>query len=1099
MPSRGEYAMKFHKNFHVVAVAAALMMLGTQAAVVSSSDVLGAVSRWSSANGAAFSGPGVPVSATPAYDDDGTTVLYWIVTMSNGGAVIASPDTDLDLVVAVLEVYDGPLPKGHPLPDILKTDMRNRLAVLAERNGTSSSSGLRKQKAVASPASSQGTEDAAADGNDALAKSIAAANAQWAKYSGGTSSGTRLRKQKAAKLEGGDASPYVRRVVDGFESKGRFTFWNQSSLSGGKYVCFNAFTPHNAVCGCVATAGAAILHFFNCTNDPGTVKSDKASYNNVPGTYSTIAGVTDWSILPTNIVSGTTGFEAPDDAGHELLGRVAYNMGVLVDMGWTSEESGAYLSDLVKAFKAYGFKTSRYVGYSGGETSDGTEFMKTLYAQLWCGAPVPLSIRSPTGGHAVIACGYARDGDGDEFCRVFMGWGGSGDAWYKLPKIQDYNQVNGAVTMIGYEDDAVVPIYGEANVPGVDLTLPGYIKDGVPVTVTVNGNGFFGIRVPPSLTDTTVMYEPRGVSETAMPFDGNVLANESAGRNELDDATPNEMVFSILNMTKKPTMESGKAVASRDGKALLMVSCTPGSDRTKALMNYIYYLDDVTDISNKFVLVYNTRSSANPNEPDGDPSIGVFDPDTFVADERWKETNGRIEYENFIDYEASGETNVTVYTFTPDDAESMTNRVDEILKMGYVANLRRHSGIVVNVRGFNVSDQAYNESVAVEPDYGEVTDAWTNGEFAVFSAPGTYTNETDGVVYSCVGWVTNEVDSVADAALFTAGSTAKFQVFADTTTTLTWIWDVSHYRVTAGPLKPYTSSTEWNDAVTPTELWVAAGGRATFTAKDAIGGYGFKYWSVKPVKSSGLDYFDDPTTYGISENGTSVSFTVNEPARVIASYQSGAGGAPAPTARLLVLVSSPKEFESLVQPPVDGGFKWGENEVLDSVFKPVFTGEVFTDSTGGVWKCAETLPAEESFNLSRLAATEVTLVWKPLSEPAPEPGPEPQPPEPDPPQPPEPEPPKPTDIVVSGIDREADGSWTITVSGAVKDCWYWLYATEDLSKVTGDSAKWTASKATTTENNPQQATADGDIVFHAATNGEKFYWRAKATSTEADE
>ena len=126
--------MRIYKNLHVVAFAAAMMALGAQAVpVTDSASVLRAVTAWSAANGGAFANPGKANDATPVYDDDGTTILYWIVTMSNGGAVIASPDTDLDLVVSVLEKYDGPLPNGHPLPDILKNDMRNRLDVLAKR------------------------------------------------------------------------------------------------------------------------------------------------------------------------------------------------------------------------------------------------------------------------------------------------------------------------------------------------------------------------------------------------------------------------------------------------------------------------------------------------------------------------------------------------------------------------------------------------------------------------------------------------------------------------------------------------------------------------------------------------------------------------------------------------------------------------------------------------------------------------------------------------------------------------------------------------------------------------------------------------------
>ena len=1054
-----------------------MMALGTQAAPVTDADaVCNAVSSWAAANGSAFASPGAALSARQVYDDDGTNVLYWIVTMANGGAVIASPDTDLDLVVAVLERYEGNFPAGHPLPSILKNDMRNRLAVLARHEASSSGSRPR----LRAMAQNEEGESAAGGTSAALAGAITAANAQWAKY-GMTGGRPRLR---ADSLNGGDSSPYVRCIVDGFEEKGRYTFWNQSSLKGGRSQCFNAYTPDNAVCGCVATAGSAILHFFNCTNDPGVKTSTDASLNGVRGSYSTIDGVTDWSILPENIVYGTDGWEAPDDDGYELLGRVAYNMGVLVDMEWTTspEGSGAQTSKLADAFKKYGFKTARYVQYSGKADTDGKEFFKTLYAQLWCGAPAALSIRGTPGGHAVVACGYARDADGDEFCRVFMGWGGSGDSWYKFPKVDDFSQVNGAVTMIGYEDDAVVPVYGETNVPGAEFTIPGYKTNDVAVTVTVNEHGYFGIRVPISLEDKTITYEKRGKSAMITPFDANVLADESAELEALNGAIPNEIVFPVLETTWKQTMAAGAEVAKRDGKALLVISGTTDFWATRMLTDYFYYLDEVSDVSNKFVYVFASVSSSDLNEPDGNPTIGVFDPDDFIADERWKESNGRLAYETFIDYDASGETNVTVLAYSENDGEPLTNRVDAVLATGYDLYLRRHSGITVTVQGINLADRSLDEAVTVEPGYGELTGLWTNAEVAVFSAPGTYTNETEGVIYSCVGWTTNEVYSLDDLDDYTEGAEAQIQLFSGDDITLTWVWDVSHYRVTATSVNAPPSA---GTLVSPASAWVAAGTRTTITAQAVAGARShFDQWSVKGT----VDYEQDPAA-ALYRNGTTVSFTVNEPVEVSAIYATGASGAQSPTVNTITFVCSPAELASSAPLPIAGDFVWGENATVDGVFK-ILWDETYTDSTGGVWMCTSAAfsqnayaAGDDSYRISGSPFV-VTLEWELQTEP-------------DPPSPPAPpDPPTPGPISITGIERAADGSWQITISGAVEGCWYWLYGTNDLSDITGESDSWTAATAVTTEPNPQQAAADGDIVFHATATGDNRFWRAKATSTE---
>ena len=1098
--------MIFNRNLHVAVLVAAMMALGARASLVTSNEVVDAVSAWASANSETFTGgrhAGTAVVAAPTYDDDGTTVLYWTVTMSNGGAVIASPDTDLDLVVAFLEKHEGEFPEGHPLPSILKTDMKKRLAALAQRNATPAAGGRRRAGSAVTTQSA--TSATGLDG------AVAAANRQWAKYGVGRG-GMRLMGDT---LDGGDASPYVRRIVDGFEKDGRYTHWNQSTVDG-KNV-YNYYTPNHAVCGCVATAGAAILQFFNCTNDVGTVKGTPTygqtmepagKYKNDYGSCDqTIAGAIDWSILPATSYGGTnTTTDVLSDECRKLLGRVTYNLGVLVGMAWNLSgaenplkgESGSHTMFLVDAFKAFGFKAARSIAYSKDPKTDGKEFFKTVYAQLWCGAPVVLGVDGPPGGHAVVGCGYARDPDGDEFCRVFMGWSGKDDAWYKFPKVQDFNIVDFATTMIGYQDDAVVPVYGEANIPGVDLTLPGYVTNGVAVTVPVNENGYFGVRVPVSLGDKRIVYEPRNKSMDIDPFDAAVIEKTDGevkvgddALTELDAAIPDELYFSILYTTVKSTIESGRAVAERDGKALLMVSGMPGTPRTQALMEYLYWLDDTTDFSNKFVLVFNNIKSSDWNRPDGNPAIGVFDPVDFKVTDRWLDVNERLSYDAFIDFEASGETGEVVYTFSETDTTTLTNGVADVLATGYDTYLRRHADISVTVTGVNAAAGTNAFEVAtVVPTYGVYTDVWTNGETVVFSAPGAITNLEEGTIISCVGWTTNEPFAYNSETRkwelqpYNAGSEVALQFFADDDITLTWIWDVTHYRVTAEKMEYYNTESA---LVSPAESWVKVGGRATIVAEPSTGnGRVLDEWVVETYDEAdyGMVYGDDAMDDAmIVENGTTISFSVYEPVHVTAIYKRGGEVPENPQEWSFTLSASPAEMQGELPLPMGstGPLAWGENTTYD-VYVSLSPGAAsYTDSTGGVWACTGWI-----INGMRTSDTDITYytlgfdyvcVWELQAPESPE-GPEPGP------------------ISIKSLEQAADSSWTVTVSGAVKDCWYWLYATDDLSKFAGDISGWTADKAVTTEANPQQATADGDIVFHATTGGAQLFWRARATSKE---
>lgn len=1059
-----------------------MVTLGVQASLVSSNDVIGAVTAWTSANGSTFSGGGTPVSAKAVRSDDGKTVLYWIVSLSDGRAVIASPDSDLDLVVAIVDNLDanGNFPAGHPLPDILKRDMANRLAVISQRNATASSGTVRR------PLSAASLSTATTLPSD-VAESMALANAQWAKYGvGGTKSAIQTR---AAALIGEDESPYVRRIVDGFENGGRYTHWNQGAVGGSP--CYNKFTPQNAVCGCVATAGSALLQFFGCTNDVGAVHGNPTYGVNgeaVSAPYNiTKPGAIDWSILPKSYGGAREGSDILDDAGRDLLGRVAFNMGVLVDMGWDMQgpgtESGAVLARIVGALKAHGFATARHVEFDVQDQARNTQqFAKTIYAQVWCGAPVALGIRG-SGGHAVIACGYARDPDGDEFCRVFMGWGGGSDAWYKLPSVSSFSIVTDAITMIGYQDDAVVPVYGSANIPGVDLTVPGYMTNGVAVTAPVNANGYFGVRVPPSMSELKIAYVPRGKSADINPFDSTVLADEASDLESLEGAIPDEISMSILNMDVRYTLEAAKTAALRDGKAILMVSGQAGGERSNALMEYIYWLDDTTDISNRFVLVYSNVKSTEANRPDGDPSIGVFDPNVFEPDGRWTESNGRLAYENFILPDETYETGDVVYSFSATNTVAISNAVPALVETGYDSYLRRTSGISVTVTGVDFASEsnAAYEIGMVSPGYGANENAWTNGETVVFTAPSAVTNVAEGKIVSCLGWTTNAVPDTGISSNYNEGAEAELQLFADDNVVLTWVWNVSHYRVTA---KAYANGSDVVGAVDPAESWVEVGDYVTIKANDyVLDSYGFSGWDIRSLTKG---EWNVSATGGDSRlldvNGTAITFAVDEPVEVLAEYREGATP-PETRTYTFTLKASPEEMQPELPPPA--GFEWGGNVSYSyaAKFKPGASS--YTDATGGVWVCAgwiteNNISGVETNLVQELMAYtmgEITCLWELKSETV-----------------------ELDDISITGVSQMADGNWIVTVSGAVAGGWYWLYATDNLAEFAGEESAWTQvaglAQPAAGDENPKQATESGDISFKVEPGDGKLFWRARATVSE---
>ena len=441
---------------HIIAMAvAALCFCGARAGEVTSEMAMAAADAWMAAN-PSFGATGSAVSAVAEYD--GGTLLWWTVATSNGGAIFVSPDTSIEPVLAAVPKCSGALPAEHPLRAILKADIANRRAVIAAATETPASRPMRLMSAAASFSStSSGTIT-----NEAVAAAVAVAEGRWTKY---TTPRTRIRLMASASEPTTNVT-----VLAGFgdESDNMYMrFWNQSVLNWpmnsmfGVETCFNLYTPSNAVCGCVATAGAAILQYFGCSGLVQNVMRE-CSYNGEKVSLTTISATNryDWSMLPQSMGGqDSRSLSAFSDEEMEavvsLLGRATYDMGVCVNMAYTSDESGANTADIAKALvQDFGFHNAKDVTFSPG--TNGLEVAKAITNDICrLKRPVALGIRG-SGGHAVLGVGYGEDEEGMQYTRLFMGWGGYGDAWYNLPEIKVatgvgyhvFNLVQKAVTSI---------------------------------------------------------------------------------------------------------------------------------------------------------------------------------------------------------------------------------------------------------------------------------------------------------------------------------------------------------------------------------------------------------------------------------------------------------------------------------------------------------------------------------------------------------------------------------------------------------------------------------------------------------------------------
>ena len=318
------------------------------------------------------------------------TAFYVVDRGSTGGFVVMSADDRLDpvLVIAPTGKFD-PTP-GTPLYDILCGDVRLR-TVAAEKDGITRSEGWRLLL----------------EGDDSRAMSVAYA---------GISSVSDVR-----------VAPIV-------QSK-----WNQSYV-GNKKV-YNYYTPNNYVCGCVATAGAQIMRHHK--HPRGNVEPvTQTCYVDGAATYETMFGGTySWSNMPLVPTSSITETEC------QAIGKLCFDLGVSIYMGWSSGGSGTGGYCLKDAFlDVFGYKNAMAWQLRSG-TLSGTAIENALLANFDAGYPVEVSIDGPYGGHSIVGDGYGYSG-GRLYVHLNLGWGGSDDAWYNLPDIgtgYSFNVVDGAV------------------------------------------------------------------------------------------------------------------------------------------------------------------------------------------------------------------------------------------------------------------------------------------------------------------------------------------------------------------------------------------------------------------------------------------------------------------------------------------------------------------------------------------------------------------------------------------------------------------------------------------------------------------------------
>ena len=226
------------------------------------------------------------------------------------------------------------------------------------------------------------------------------------------------------------------------------TDWNQSPYYNA--LCpWDASADTNAVTGCVATAMAQVMKYWNWP-----VKG-VGSHSYYSGAYGMLSAEFDsttyqWSAM-TNTVAHV------DTAVAVLM----YQAGVSVDMNYSPTESGAFVttaSSPVTNCAQYALQT--YFRYKASTLQgldhysyDDSSWVDTLKAEIDAHRPVIYTGSGPSGGHCFVADGYTTLNR----IHINWGWGGYCNGFYTVealtPGTESFN--DNQTLLIGIEPDTV--------------------------------------------------------------------------------------------------------------------------------------------------------------------------------------------------------------------------------------------------------------------------------------------------------------------------------------------------------------------------------------------------------------------------------------------------------------------------------------------------------------------------------------------------------------------------------------------------------------------------------------------------------------------
>lgn len=590
----------WHAFGAVLAFGAAVCVVGWGRAREATAWEAAAVAEaWVARNGVLAEGvSGRRVLEPVAVCDASGVPLYYKVGFEGGGMVVVSGETRVEPVIAVVPEAEGTeLPEGHPLSAWLETDVTGRREVAT-------------------------MDYARAAGPTLRAAGIVEAEARWGELLsdrvGGMSS------------YGAAVSPAKVYALDRGWLDGTYSHWNQGASNafvsrGNKYL-YNLYTPNHYVAGCGAISMAGVIQFYRIPEGPSATRT--CTVSNVSTSLSTKGGTYDWSIMP----KWKRGIALTEEQV-ELMGRVAYDAGVCVGMGYASGGSWSYTHRLAESLRDdYGLH-----GVRVGCNNTSAVYEVAIYSQTRARQPVLLNIQG-NGGHFVLAVGYAEEDSGSPCVRVCMGWGGSSDAWYLLPKIASFNSIPEVVTQLGPMAETMALCGTVTDAAGAPCVLREvWVRDaeGKEVArVRTGAYGQFAVRVRP---DTRGYRVGTGEVAQAIAVGAAMASTGYVNGNTYAAAAPKPIALVAKEGTPSGygDLAQARQAALAEGKALFVLRGAGDDEETLRVMAAIEALGD--RFWKRFALTLCDAETGETQWLGDGLRFAAFHAATFAASQGWEQ------------------------------------------------------------------------------------------------------------------------------------------------------------------------------------------------------------------------------------------------------------------------------------------------------------------------------------------------------------------------------------------------------------------------------------------------------------------------------